>query len=1231
MAKSLSINLKVNANTGKITQVSDAFVKMDKRVKSAQRSMSQVKQSFVGFAATAVSGLGLNKLKEMSDEYKKLNSQVGLVTDGLAEQIVVRRELLALSNDARVGLSGTTILYAKLRRSTKDLGYSQKEILSATATISKSLTISGATAQESQSAILQLGQGLASGILRGQELNSVMEQTPRLAKLIADGMGISLGELRKVAAEGKITSKVVLDAVQSQAGTINKEFGTMATTISQANTVFGNTFLTLVGRIDEATGASNSMTESINIGAKFIANNTDLIVQGFLGIKLVFQVIKQDFFQLVVWIDEGIQSVGQGWNILTAGMQNAWKVSADAIGKIYYDVVNYVLELVSSTVNSVSSALGGAFEFVGIDNPFGDINLSIGEYTSSVKEAQIETFKLSGTDWAKSNLNDSAKATLETYNKLKNGISDATNTAVVGLNKAGEVTKKIIKPTEELTKKAKSAGKAQKAASKAATDALEKQRKAQKELHLEYLELTGQVSLVEALKLQETVEKFKEAGFSAEKLLQIKSAIAEKSKEEFDKKFSLEAPTIVAEVFNPYLNLIESQKEYMRNIREAGGDQYKIDKINSKQLSLKLKGYAGLVNGAKGFFEENSKGYKALHTAEKVLQAFEFAWFIKKAILGKAELVGTIANAATGATAVVAAETTKATAAGITAVATQAQGEPYSAWARMAAMAATIAALGIAVSGGSVSESNIEAVKGRTEFDDGSLGTIRDAIRDVDNPLLPFTKKISEGIQSIDANILGFAKQVGQSAGLNLTGTNFKETNSGGYFSSRETSLIDSNLNLGSLSFDGDVEAKINQYILTKKKSLFGLISKEKITKMSQSAGAEFNEYLSNIMSGGKDIITSSADALGYDVREKIKQYETSIGEISFKGLDEAGIQERLDGVFSEVFSGAIGSLGGINTLVEKYAQGGEENLATLVRISTEYEQTSTKLSSIGMNFSDTYKGMVDVPLSMIDRAMNAMSSYFGHSTIVASQVADFYTAQEKVLDIIKFSGGQQAFDDNYGTFLEEFYNDSEKLKFQTTKMTNSFAQLGVTMPKTNEQFRQLIESSSTFSTEAGAKTYAELLSLSDGFANMTKSAIELKDAELDRIKSLENAELNRIKSLNNISTSLIKDLVSLNTGNLSYLNSVDKLAYARKARDSGFGSAQTVAQLSIKSSANVYDYKKDFFKLEEERREEAKKAREEILKKEEIEEQRHEERMEIERENGVLLQQTLDQLSRIA
>lgn len=193
---------------------------------------------------------------QLGDASANLNAKLSLVAGTGQKFSETQVQLYQMAQQTRSGLAETADLYGRIARSTETLGVSQASVLTVTKAINSSMVISGASAQSAAAALVQLGQGFASGTLRGEELNSVLEQSPRLAQAIADGMGVSVGELRKLGVEGKLTAQEVFQAIQSQAEKLNEEFGKMPTTVAGAMTQVKNTLLTVVGEIDQKIGAT---------------------------------------------------------------------------------------------------------------------------------------------------------------------------------------------------------------------------------------------------------------------------------------------------------------------------------------------------------------------------------------------------------------------------------------------------------------------------------------------------------------------------------------------------------------------------------------------------------------------------------------------------------------------------------------------------------------------------------------------------------------------------------------------------------------------------------------------------------------------------------------------------------------------------------------------------------------------------------------------------------------
>lgn len=214
-------------------------------------------------AAATVASQFVGQLVSMADASTNVASRLSLVTESASNLVVVQRELFEIAQASRVQYTGLVDTYAQMARSTKELGISHADLLGITKTISQAITISGGSAASAQAALVQLSQGFASGTLRGEELNSVMEQTPRLAMAIAQGMGKSIGELRAMGQAGELTSEAVLGALQKAADSVSKEFAQMTQTIEQSVTQAENSFLRLVGVVDKISGASSAAASGI--------------------------------------------------------------------------------------------------------------------------------------------------------------------------------------------------------------------------------------------------------------------------------------------------------------------------------------------------------------------------------------------------------------------------------------------------------------------------------------------------------------------------------------------------------------------------------------------------------------------------------------------------------------------------------------------------------------------------------------------------------------------------------------------------------------------------------------------------------------------------------------------------------------------------------------------------------------------------------------------------------
>lgn len=241
-----------------------------KGAKDAAGGTNLLKQALAGLGVATT----LAVLQKTVDTYSSMISRLRLVTTGTENLATVNDRLFASANRTRSSYEATTELFAKLSTGARQLGVSQTDLLQITETVNQAIAVSGASATEAAGGLRQLGQAIASGTLRGDELNSILENMPRLAQAIADGMGITVGQLRAVGSEGKITAQAIIDALKDQAPTIAAEFAQVTPTIASAFQVLENNFTRFVGQLDQATGFSAMLAGGIIL----LANNLDVLV-----------------------------------------------------------------------------------------------------------------------------------------------------------------------------------------------------------------------------------------------------------------------------------------------------------------------------------------------------------------------------------------------------------------------------------------------------------------------------------------------------------------------------------------------------------------------------------------------------------------------------------------------------------------------------------------------------------------------------------------------------------------------------------------------------------------------------------------------------------------------------------------------------------------------------------------------------------------------------------------
>ncbi len=284
MAQEARLVIVIDSERAKRT-AQDLSVELDSITKKgdfASKSMDRMSVATRALAGYMAGLVTVSSAISKMDTYTGLQNRLKLVTNNQVELNKATEDTFRIAQKTYSAWDSVLQVYQRFSDNAKTLNLTMDDTARLTETVSKAVAISGASAEAADAALVQFGQALASGTLRGEELNSVMEQTPALAKAIAKGMGITVGELRSVAAEGKITSQEIVKALKNVQNDVDALFAKTDITIGQSLTLLNNEITKFVGEAGKGSGAAQVLAGSVQT----LASNLDLIADGALVVGI---------------------------------------------------------------------------------------------------------------------------------------------------------------------------------------------------------------------------------------------------------------------------------------------------------------------------------------------------------------------------------------------------------------------------------------------------------------------------------------------------------------------------------------------------------------------------------------------------------------------------------------------------------------------------------------------------------------------------------------------------------------------------------------------------------------------------------------------------------------------------------------------------------------------------------------------------------------------------------
>lgn len=285
LAARREVDAALNGLNGSMGRLEASVNRTERSIGSMERTMS----SLSGVAKGLLAALSVQQVASYADAWTELNNKVANSVRTGETQAEVMQRIFDVSQATQSSLNGTATLYARLERGTRTYNTSAEDLTRLTTIINQGFAVSGATAQEAENAIIQLSQGIASGVLRGEEFNSVSEQGSRLMVALADSMGVSIGQLRAMAAQGQLTTDVVVKGLLSQGDAIGKEFANTTVSIAKGLQVAGNNVTKFFGENSTVKSFAAGFRDSVITISENLETLSGalIIVAGIMGSRYV--------------------------------------------------------------------------------------------------------------------------------------------------------------------------------------------------------------------------------------------------------------------------------------------------------------------------------------------------------------------------------------------------------------------------------------------------------------------------------------------------------------------------------------------------------------------------------------------------------------------------------------------------------------------------------------------------------------------------------------------------------------------------------------------------------------------------------------------------------------------------------------------------------------------------------------------------------------------------------
>ena len=459
----------------------DNFNRKQQQAQNEAKGVANAWGSVKKYISSALAAISVQKVIDLADTMTTTRARIDLMNDGLQTTDELQSMIMASANRSRAAYQTTADAVSKMGIMAKDAFGNNAELIQFTELINKQFTIAGTSAAGVDAAMLQLTQAMSSGVLRGEELNSIFEQAPTIIQTIADYLGVPIGQIRAMAAEGQITSTIVKNAMLSSADEINAKFNAMPMTFAQVWTLAKNIALEAFGPVIQAIGAgaqwiyenwstiapifwglagaaiAYAVALGIQTAATWIANGAakaffvTLLSNPLFWIALAVGVVIAALYKMI----QAVGGVKNAWEICKAALVVAWTALKVAFFAVYNWISNLIdklklcwqkagvaianfmgdmkVSVLTILQNMINGAIGIINDFISLLNKIPGVNIDLIEQVTfaTTAAAENEAAKQARADALNQYESDIKAAQAQrdaTYSAAKQELADATAT-----------------------------------------------------------------------------------------------------------------------------------------------------------------------------------------------------------------------------------------------------------------------------------------------------------------------------------------------------------------------------------------------------------------------------------------------------------------------------------------------------------------------------------------------------------------------------------------------------------------------------------------------------------------------------------------------------------------------------------------------------------------------------------------------------------------------------------